>query len=239
MSMETPPESPKNTPTTETASPSPPTPDLGSLLKRIDAASVPMKTLKRTALDRFEDSIGGRENLVDTIALSNLDKKQQHFLAILCDPNRQNQSLTVLARDSGLTPTQVLDLFRNASFAKAHALAMGQLSEALPAVVKDIAEKSVDAKVECPRCFGSGFEREEVECIVCLGKGLIFRESDLDRQKLVLETTGISKPKGGVNVQVNQNVGVAMPTNMFSKYVRASDDTAYDVGEIVEAEVKS
>jgi hypothetical protein len=175
--------------------------------------------------------------LIDTIALANLDKKQEHFLRLLCDPARAGQSLVTIARDCGLLPTHVLELYRNAAFAKAHALAMGQLAEALPAIARDIADKSVDAKVECPRCFGEKYESEGVTCSQCAGKGLVFRASDLDRQKIALETTGVLKKGPGVNVNVNQQVAVAQPGTFFSKYVKASDETAYDVTDMAEAEV--
>src|SRR5687767_8697652 len=79
-----------------------------------------MTKRNKTSLDRFEDSIGGRENLIDTLALANLDKKQEHFLRLLCDPARQRDSLVTIARDCGLLPVHVLDMFRHASFAKAN-----------------------------------------------------------------------------------------------------------------------
>lgn len=177
---------------------------------------------------------------MDTLALSGtLDKKQEHFLRLCCDPQRERASLVTIARDAGLRPIDVLDLFRTASFAKAHAFAMGQLAESLPAVVRDLAEKAVDAKIECPRCFGERYEREGIECVMCLGKGTIFRPSDLDRQKVVMTATGVLKQGQGVSVQVNQQTNVSSNggSGLFSKYVKASDEAAYDVSDlVVEAE---
>jgi hypothetical protein len=114
---------------------------------------------------------------------------------------------------------------------------MGQISEALPRVVKDVAEKSIDAKVECPNCFGEGFTAEDVKCTMCNGRGQIFRASDLDRQKVLLEAGGVLKKGPGVAVQVNQNVNnnIQAP-NMFSRYVKDSDETAYNVSDIIEGE---
>lgn len=191
----------------------------------------------KTALDKFEDSIGGREHLIDTLSLANLDKKQEHFLRLLCDPARQRDSLVTIARDCGLLPVHVLDLFRHASFAKAHALSMGHVSEALPSVVKDMAEKSVDATIECPNCMGEQYIADGVKCPVCNARGKIFRPSDLDRQKVMLEVGGILRKGPGVAVQVNNQVNnnVQAP-NMFSKYVKDSDDAAYDMSGIIEAE---
>lgn len=189
----------------------------------------------KAALDRFETSIGGRESLIDTLSLSNLDKKQEHLLRLLSDPARGRDTLATIARDAGMVPTAVLEMFRTASFAKAHALAMGQLSEAIPAIVKDITDKSIDAKVECPMCFGEGETVPGISCPSCNGRGEVFRGSDLDRQKLALDAAGIVKKGPGVAVQVNQNVGISTPGAFFSKYVKASDTAAYDVGEIVDA----
>lgn len=239
MSTDNQPEQPSNnTPETPTeTSPTPQTPQAGNALSKTSAAALYRSKTTKTALDRLEEGIGGREVLIDTIGLATLDKKQEHFLRLLCDPTRAKDSLVTIARDSGLLPTHILELFRNASFAKANALAMSQLSEALPAIVRDIADKSVDAKVECPVCFGEGFTDKDVKCGVCQGRGLVFRGSDIDRQKLVLDATGIIKRGPGVAVNVQQNVGISSGgATMFSKYVRASDDTAYDVSDI-EAEV--
>ena len=216
--------------TTETAS------DSKSLIKPEKLAERTLKNKAKASLDRFEDAIGGRENLIDTLALSNLDKKQEHFLRLLCDPNRQRDSLVTIARDCGLQPVAVLDLFRHASFAKANALAMGKLTEALPAVAADIAEKSVDSKVECPTCFGDMYIKEGIECPSCFGRGKVMRTSDLDRQKILMEVTGVLKKGPGVAVNVQQNNIQAPQANMFSSYVKKTDDAAYDVSDIVDAE---
>lgn len=200
-----------------------------------DGAAI-MSYKNKTALDRFEKSVGGRENVIDTLSLATLDKKQEHFLRLLCDPHRAKDSLVTIARDAGLLPSHIIELFRNASTAKAFALGMGQLSEAIPAIIKDVTDKSVDAKVECPTCFGTKYFPENVQCPRCGGVGEVFRASDLDRQKIALESIGITKKGGGVNVNVNQQVGVVSPNTFFSKYVKSSDEAAYDVDGFVDAE---
>jgi hypothetical protein len=59
------------------------------------------------------------------------------------------------------------------------------------------------------------------------------RYSDLDRQKILLEAAGVMKRGGGVNVNVNNQVGVVTPGNFFSGFVKNTDKDAYDI----EAEV--
>lgn len=203
-----------------------------------EAVSLSIPKTKISALEQFEDAVGGRQQLVDSLSLATLDKREAHFLDLLLDPRRSNDNITTIARDAGLKPLQVVDLYRSAAFAKAHAISMGKLSEALPGVVDDIAAKSVDTKITCPNCFGDGQLNGE-SCIQCGGRGEVMRFSDLDRQKIVLEAGGLTKQKSaGVNVNVQQNVGIMNPSNYFSKFVKDSDSTAYAVDDIVDAEVK-
>lgn len=181
----------------------------------------------RSALASFEDAIGGRDVLIETLGMAQLDKKQEHFLRILCDPARAQDSLATVCKDCNVLPSQVIDLFRTASFAKAHAIGMGVISEAVPAIMQDIADKSVDKVVICPACRGEALMLGA--CSRCNGTGEVLRESDIDRQKIALEVTGLTKKGGGVNVQVNQQVNNVGASSFFSKYVRSSDEAAYDV----------
>jgi len=223
----------KSIPQTETnqTTSSTPTTEIATIEKQSThpASPAPAKKIK-TALEQFEKQVGGRDQLIDNLGLATLDKKQQHFLDLLQDPKRQKHSINEIAKDSGLSPLQVIDLFRNSAFARANAIAMGRMAQALPAVIDDIAEKSVDAKVECPTCFGTKKVATEI-CPQCFGKGEILRPSDWDRQKTILEATGITKKQAGVNVQVNSqtNVGIVSPGNFFSSYVKASDKAANDI----------
>lgn len=191
------------------------------------------------ALEQFEDAVGGRQTLIDNLSLANLDKREAHFLDLLLDPRRQEDNINIIAKDAGLKPIQIIDLFRSASFARAHAISMGKLSSALPDVISDIAAKSVDARIECPQCQGDGKISDGESCMTCNGKGTVMRYSDLDRQKIVLEAGGLTKKGGGVNVNVQQNnIGTVQASSYFSKFVKDSDSTAYDVGEIIDADIK-
>lgn len=197
-------------------------------------ASLVLSKKNKTALEQFEHSIGGRDSLIETLELAPLDKKQEHLLNLLLDPGRKNDSINTIAKDAGMKPAAVIELFRTASFAKAHALAMAKMAEALPSVVEDIAAKSVDQKVECPTCFGQK-KISNVDCPTCYGKGQVMRYSDLDRQKILLEGTGVTKKGGGVNVNVNQQVAVTQPGSFFSSFVKNTDQTAYAIdAEIIE-----
>lgn len=192
-----------------------------------------------TALEQFENAIGGRQELIDSLSLATLDKREAYFLGLLTDPKRRDDDINDIAREAGLKPLQIVELFRSSAFSKAHAIAMGKLSNTLPGVVQDIADKAVDTKVECPTCFGDGKGIDDGSCIQCGGRGAVMRFSDLDRQKIVLETVGLTKKSGGgVNVNVQQNVGIVQPGTFFSKFVKESDSTAYDVIDADPIEIK-
>lgn len=216
--------------TTKKTSPTPPTSEPGNSKP---STSVALQKIPKNkgALENIEEAAGGREALIDNLLLTTLDKKQQHFLNILADPARAKDSISTIARDSGLKPLEIIDLFRSSAFAAAHAVAMGKLATALPSVVDDLTAKSIDSRIECPQCLGEKNLTDGVQCPMCWGKGEIFRASDLDRQKIVLESTGVTKKGAGMAIQVNQNVGVVGSSALFSKYVKASDDAAYDVVE--------
>lgn len=191
--------------------------------------SINSLTLKKKALDSFEDGLGGRTALIETLELANLNPKEEHLLNLLADPRRQRDTLTTIAKEAGLKIPQVLDLFRSASFAKAHALSLAKAASSLPDVVEDIASKSIDQKIECPTCFGRQQVAAGVQCPQCWGKGEIMRYSDLDHQKTLLEVAGMTKKGGGVNVQVNTQVNNNAPSNYFSRWVKDSDSAAYNV----------
>lgn len=214
-----------------------PIPTMSTPLKELsgtEGALVLSRPIKR-ALDQVEQAIGGRDVFIDVISLASLDKKQEHFLRLLCDPIRRNDNLATIAHDAGILPTQVMGLFREASFAKAHAIAMGQLAEKVPAIVADLSAKAVDEIVTCPECLGTTDQGDE-PCEKCHGRGTILRQGDLDHQKVALELSGLLKKGPGVNVQVQQNnISNSSPGAFFSKFVRASDHDAYDIeGEVVE-----
>ena len=203
-----------------------------------EIAPAPKLPAKKTkGLDAFEQSVGGRDELAAILEVSNLDKKQEHLLALLCDPKRKRDTLDTIAKEAGMRPAQVVELFRNAAFARAHAVAMSKVANDLQDVVDDIASKAVDARIECPTCFGAR-EINNVPCPNCLGKGEVMRFSDIDRQKIILDTAGLTKKdKAGVSVNVNQQVGIVNPGNMFSGFVKNSDDAAYAIdGETLDVE---
>jgi hypothetical protein len=183
------------------------------------------------ALRHLEDSIGGRDALIDTLVLAKLDDRQQHFLRMLVDPARSADTLAKICKDAGMKPNALIEMYRTASFAKANAIGIGLAADAIPTVVRDLAAKSVDRQIDCPKCRGQKVNAKGDPCYDCAGHGTILVESDLSRQHTLLDMLGLGrKSSGGVlinntNAQ-SMNVGVG---SLFSTFVRATDKAAYDV----------
>jgi hypothetical protein len=220
------------------------TKQLGDTLKKVSDGSAGVTKRSRSVLEAWEKQIGGREALIETLSLSVLDMKQQHFLRLLETEEYATKSLAQIIKLAGLTPHSVVDLHRVAIQAINSSLVAGQISNSLPDIVQDMAEKSVDAWVECPECKGTGeggddLEGEQLICLRCRGRKMVFRPSDLDRQKILLEAGGVTKRGGGMSINVQQNNLNSPSSANFSKSMRATDDLAYEAAEVIEADVKA
>lgn len=218
------------------------TKELTKELKKSVGGSHAITTKTKGVLANWEAVIGGRTALCEVLSLATLDLKQQHLLRLLEDEENADKSLAAVIKSAGMTPTQVVELYKVSAQAVNHALVAGQISQSLPDIVQDMAEKSVDAWVECPECRGTGEGGMDLEgnealmCYRCKGKKLVFRPSDLDRQKIMLEAGGVTKRGTGLNINMNQN-NVNMPSgNMFSKAMKASDSMAYEAAEVIDVE---
>ncbi len=185
------------------------------------------------ALAEIEKAAGGREELAHTLGLAESGENGLLLIRLMMDPARVRDSLSRIVADAGMTPSQVLGLFRDAGLAKAMALSQHVLNQHLPAVVQDVAEKSVDAVIACDCVKVGGVVNPD--CEKCAGVGKIFRRSSLPHQELLMEAAGFLKKGGGVNVQVNQQV-VNAPKDFFDGFVRGTDDAAYSIdAEVVSA----
>lgn len=175
-----------------------------------------------------------------TLAFAQLDPKQQHFVRLLSDPARSGDSLAVICRAAGFKASELIEVFRKASFAKAQAIAIGRAADAIPGVVDDLASKAVDREGRCPACNGRGDSRlPGAPCATCSGSGRAMIDSDHDRQKTLLDMLGLGKKQApgtkiiNTNAQINAGVG-----QMFSTFVKATDTDAYDVDSpVLDAEV--
>lgn len=195
------------------------------------------------ALRHLEDSVGGRDGLIDTLVLAKLDDRQQHFLRMLADPARATDSLATLCRDAALKPNDLIEMYRSASFAKANALAIGRAATAIPAIVDDLADKSVDRVVMCRACRGTLVDSAGGRCPACAGKGTMVLDSDLARQHTLLDMLGLGRKAAGGATIINTNAQINQTSvgSLFSSFVKATDRAAYAVDtpptDVVEGEL--
>lgn len=207
----------------------------GALSKRPNAGQQLRKVGSKAwrALAEFEDAVGGRLALIETIALAPKDIKQQKILGLLADPARQTCSLASILADAGVYANEILILFREGSFAKAYAQANQILAERLPEVMEDVAAKATDHFEPCACTIAlDGFTgAADPECKTCKGIGKVFRRASKDHQEMVLEATDMLRRGTGVSVQVQQNNVVGTNSGFLDKFVKGTDAAALDVIE--------
>lgn len=144
-----------------------------------------------------------------------------------------------MAVQAGIDPYRVLDLFRKGAIAEAAAISVAQITDALPAVNRDVLDNATERNLPCP-CIKDG--RARARCKRCHGTGVWIRESDPIRQQMVWEQAGLLKRGGGVVVNQGVQVGVQGGPSGWSmdKFVRNTDQTAYDVkpGDVIDVQVE-
>lgn len=203
-----------------------------ALSKRPNAGqSLRTKSKAWKALAEFEVAAGGRDDLREVVALAPKSSTQAKILALLADPQRQTDSLATICADAGVHANEMLTLFREGSFARAYAKSHQILAERLPGVVEEVADQAVPQIIPCKcRLTAGGFTAPaDAACSRCKGTGVVHRKSSIQHQQLLLEAAELLKKGTGVNVQVQQNVGVIASEGFFEKLVKATDDPAYDV----------
>ena len=191
----------------------------------------------RTATSELEEAVGGRVNLLDILSNTARDTKQDILMRLLSDPARSKDSLVTLCASAGVSNTEVLSLFREAAVARSFTKAQVTLSERLDAVVADVADKAQNHTEPCGclQVQPAGTVADP-GCPNCSGTGLRHFRGSFDHAQLVFRAAGMTKEGGGVKVNVNQQVGVALGGGFLDKFVKATDDAAFDVVEAQEVE---
>jgi hypothetical protein len=179
-----------------------------------------------TSLQNFEDSLGGREKMVDALSLgargSIAEDRAQFILGLLADPRHKGKSLRRLAKLAGISLEDLLALYRESTVMKAHLQAIGTIASGLPGVAADVMRKSVPYEETCYTCSGTSEITPEPtkknpnpgpeKCRTCRGLGRLLHQPDLETQKLALTLGGLVKGgAGGLTVNVNQQQAQQAP----------------------------
>lgn len=159
------------------------------------------------AWENFEESVGGRERLLEALQYST-DENGQRLLAHLEDPRADKLGLRKLCADSRVSFPQLYAIFKDAAKAKAHAEALIVQSDYLPSIMADTCKDALSRSGPCPFCEGSGQRRndrgEAVHCYTCDGTGKLRKPGNAESRKLVFESAGLTGKRGPL-VAVQQN----------------------------------
>lgn len=185
--------------------------------------------IAKTASQNLEATIGGRDHLVDILSNEARDTKQDILFRLLCDPSRKKDSLIKICQDAGVSTTEILSMLRDAVVAQSLVRAQTTLAEKLDAVAIDVAEKAHDHTKPCKCRLLSSIDEADPECPECGGRGEIYKEGSIKHAEMVFKAAGLTKDGGGVNVNVQQNLGVNVGGGFLDKFVKATDDAAFDV----------
>lgn len=180
------------------------------------------------ALGVFEEMVGGREGLAAALALIPLNEKEETLLGLLEDPVRVRDSVLALCQEAGVAGHTLMGLYRTAMTQQAEHILYG----GLPAVVRGVVEQAVEGRAKCPDC-GGDLDLGRAKCKTCNGVGYVWREANLAHQELAMDAAKMLPKSGGVNVQVDQRVGVMSGGGVFDKFVQMTDAAAYAIDGVV------
>jgi hypothetical protein len=156
------------------------------------------------ALATFEDTVGGRAQLIAVIESNpKLQPFEQRLVNKLATSTLKSLPLVELCVEADCTIGQLFDAYKRGHLARAHVQAISEIADQVPAIVKDILDKCQTTTQPCASCEGSG-EIDAKDCGTCKGSGSVVVASSLDHQKVVLGLLGFLQK--GANVNVNTNV---------------------------------
>lgn len=208
------------------------------------------RTVLADAMRSFETAVGGRKQAVEVMAIADLDPRVdpqtvEYVVGLLADPANADRSLAAVARTAGIDLTDLLRIYRHALVARAHLLALQQITTQLPAVVADVMRKAAPYEDACGACQGIGTRTADptseapnpspVRCSTCQGLGRLVYQPTEGTQKLALQLAGLLKSGTGITV-VNQAAsqhttvfagGSGAAGDLFLKVQQAADEILF------------
>lgn len=188
------------------------------------------------ALAVWEDSIGGREALANTLAFGTLDARLTELVRMLTTSRLQEHTLQRLCQDTHVTAHELLEVYRKAAYLKGQTVAVTETAKAMPALIAHLITQSMDHMGTCLACQGTGHriqkrtaaaiaadsEPSQVACGDCQGTGEIFVAGEAAAQTKLLNILQLG-PKQTTITAVKVELP---PTGGFSDLMRNSDGAA-------------
>lgn len=167
-------------------------------------------TIAVKAFDSIEAAIGGRDAVVEALAVSDLTDDQNYLFSLIADPRNDTRSLASICAKANYTLGHLMQLFKDAKLARAQVEAIVHVAKTLPTVTADVMTLAKITEEPCLLCKGKGTietepdehgEIRDVTCGDCKGKGTNTYTPGIDRQKLALEIGGLyTRATGGVQI---------------------------------------
>jgi hypothetical protein len=185
-----------------------------SILTKEEAAA------SEAALDALVHVLGGKVQLLDTLAVACDVPEVEALLKLFLDPHHEKISLRMLCSMAGLTVVDLFSAYKKAMVVKAQLVAYQAITDAILPVVQDVMKRAAPYTIPCYDCAGSGSVKDpeakegdpvQVTCPTCAGRKELLQLPDLDRQKVALELAQlVQKGTFGINLQQN-NMTVPPP----------------------------
>lgn len=172
------------------------------------------------AIETFEAQLGGRGALIAALSVTLQTEEIASMVSVLGDPQNDLKSLAQICAEYGYAPAEILHAYQSAMVGRSRLLSLKTVSEAAPAVVEDLARKSVPYSAICADCHGRGkVHRErldpktgertprEEDCLTCAGVGSVRVEADRTAQDRILDMTGLLPKAGpGIAIGIQNNI---------------------------------
>lgn len=167
---------------------------------------------------KFLEGHASRENLGELLGVSD-DERMVRLVGMLLspDPKIQAHSLAKLAQMCDLSYAELL---RGISQARVSAGVL-RMSEKVPDVMASVAENACNRQIACPDCRGTGQVPDKRKgkrgdyrsCTVCSGSGKITEKGDINAQKVVFESVGLTNRKSPLfNINLNKDRPGELPS---------------------------
>jgi hypothetical protein len=202
---------------------------------------IPKNPLKDEAMRRFIENVD--EEAFTTALEEAADPKYQTFLRARLDPHYRGVSFNRLARNFGISLSEIDDLYRKSQ------IHVGMIRSAnhIPHLMEDIAIDARSKLEYCTRCDGKGYVQEEQEgseaprrsrgaergeerlCPMCKGAKEVRIPGDRTARDLVYESIGLIGKKGPLvaiqnNLTVDSELGELLSSSQKVLAGRSDDE---------------
>lgn len=162
------------------------------------------------AVDTVIQALGGKAQLLDTLAVAADAPEVEAIIGLLLDPRYAKWSLRRLCTLANLTVLDLFTAYKKAMIVKAHLLAYQAITDRILPVVEDVMRRAAPYEIPCYACGATGQVPDPdatspdaplLTCPTCAGHTKLLQLPDLERQKLALELAQLVQKSAGLQIQ--------------------------------------